>query len=58
MKLNVPVVALEPKTGALEDIADSGAVFSPLLAAGEVIGEAPKTIPWDWKEFRFLELHE
>jgi len=44
VKLKAPDVALEPKIGALAETVDSEAVVSPLLA-GDVIGEAPKTIP-------------
>ena len=44
VKLKAPEVALEPKIGAFAATVDSDAVVSPLLA-GDVIGEAPKTIP-------------
>jgi len=46
VKLKAPEVALEPKIGAFAATVDSDAVVSPLLA-GDVIGEAPKTIPWE-----------
>ena len=44
VKLKAPEDALEPKIGAFAETVDFKAVASPLLTAGDVIGEAPKTI--------------
>ena len=48
VKLKAPEVALDPKIGASAEMEDSGAeVASLLLDCGEVMGEAPKTIPFE-----------
>ena len=48
VKLKAPEVALDPKIGAFAEMEDSGAkVASLLLDCGEVMGEAPKTIPFE-----------
>ena len=48
VKLKAPEVALDPKMGAFAEMEDSGAeVASLLLDCGEVMGEAPKTIPFE-----------